>query len=160
MQQRSWWVWGGRLVMLKVSRQSEVTLHACVTSKWWLLKARWAAVINLDLIDSFSMVENTPQPEWAQHARSFWCSEIVLEAIECRRLEINLTIRIMCWVYDITSVGPTLVLINCKWKRTCNPVNSKIQSVSVYSSCCEWGGSSRGGATQSHVLCVNEHSKD
>ena len=37
-------------------------------------------------------------------------------------------------VYDITSVGPTLVLINCKWKKTCNPVNSKIQIVSFYSS--------------------------
>ena len=28
----------------------------------WLLKARGMAVINLDLIDSFSMVENPPQP--------------------------------------------------------------------------------------------------
>ena len=27
-----------------------------------LLRARWMAVIDLDLIDSFSMVENTPQP--------------------------------------------------------------------------------------------------
>ena len=63
----------------------------------WLLKARWMAVIDLDLIDSFSMVENTPQPKWTHHVRSFWCPKIILEAVECSRLAINLTTRIMCW---------------------------------------------------------------
>ena len=28
----------------------------------WLFRARWTAVIDLDLIDSFSMVENTTNP--------------------------------------------------------------------------------------------------
>ena len=64
------------------------------TAFMWLLRARWTVVINLELIDSFSMVENTPQPKWTQLARSFWCPEIAVEALECRRLAINLTIRI------------------------------------------------------------------
>ena len=66
------------------------------TTFMWLLRAKGTAVIDLNLIDSFSMVENTPQPEWTQHIRSFWCPEIVHEEIECRRLVINLTIRITC----------------------------------------------------------------
>ena len=66
------------------------------TAFMWPLRARWTVVIDLDLIDSFSMVENTPQPEWTQHARSFWCPEIVLEPMECRRFAINSTIRITC----------------------------------------------------------------
>ena len=35
------------------------------------------------------MVENTLQREWTQQTRSFWCPEIVLEAMECRRLISN-----------------------------------------------------------------------
>ena len=66
------------------------------TALTWMLRARWLAVINLDLID-ISMVENSPQPEWAKYARSFWCPEIIIEAMECKRLAINLIIRITCW---------------------------------------------------------------
>ena len=40
------------------------------TAFMWLLRARWTAVIDLNLIDSFSMVENIPQPEWTQHAEA------------------------------------------------------------------------------------------
>ena len=52
--------------MLKVSCQSELTVHAFVTSKrhlcgcWELDERQWSNY--LDLIDSFSMVENTPNP--------------------------------------------------------------------------------------------------
>ena len=54
-------MFGGIFMTLKASWQSEVTLHNFVTSKR-LLRARWMAMIDLDLIDSFSMVENIPQP--------------------------------------------------------------------------------------------------
>ena len=51
-------------VMLKVSRQSKLILHDFVTSKQQICGAdKQHEVINLDLIDSFSMVENPPQPE-------------------------------------------------------------------------------------------------
>ena len=36
MQQKSWWSLGGVFVMLKVSRQSDVALHAFVTCKLYL----------------------------------------------------------------------------------------------------------------------------
>ena len=32
------------------------------TAFMWLLRARWTAVIDLNLIDSFSMVDNIPNP--------------------------------------------------------------------------------------------------
>ena len=65
----------------------------------WLLRARWTAVIDFNLIDSFSMVENTPQPEWTQHTRSFCCPDIVIEAMECRRLAINLPCVVVAVIF-------------------------------------------------------------
>ena len=86
----SWWVWVG---LCDVETVSPVRSNiSCLCDlQMWLLRARWMAVIDLDLIDSFSTVENSPQLEWTKHTRSLWCPEIVLEAMECRRLAINLT---------------------------------------------------------------------
>ena len=48
-----------------------------------LLKARWMAVIDLYLIDSFSMVENTPNPSEPITLEAS-DAKIILEAMECR----------------------------------------------------------------------------
>ena len=73
---------------------------------YWLLRARWTAVIDRHN----RQLQYAPQPKWTQHARSFWRPEIILEAMECRRLAINLTIRI--------SVRPPLVKPNVNFKTT------------------------------------------
>ena len=44
-------------------RSSTACLCDLQTSFMWQLRARWTAVIDLDLTDSFSMAENTPQPK-------------------------------------------------------------------------------------------------
>ena len=98
---------GGVFVMLKVSRKSEVVLHAFVTSKRHSCGS-WELVIYLNLIDSFSMVENTPQPEWTHPVRSFWRPKIMHEAMECRRLADNQDHMLM--YMTSLSVGPPLVL--------------------------------------------------
>ena len=65
-------------------RSNIACLFDLQTAFMWLLRARWTAVIDLDLIDSFSMIENTPQPKWTHHVRSFWCPKILHEVMECR----------------------------------------------------------------------------
>ena len=43
----------------------------CQTAYKWLLRARWTAVIDLDLIDSFSIVENASQPKASDAQKLF-----------------------------------------------------------------------------------------
>ena len=80
-----------------------------LTAFIWLFRARWTAVMYFDLIYCFSIVENTPSPP-AQVNPSCWMLLTLRNRcwrLECRRLQINLTVRITC---DISTVGPPLNL--------------------------------------------------
>ena len=67
----------GVFTMLKASWRKWFCVFQ--TAFMWLLKARWMVVIDFDLRNSFSMVENTPQHEWTQRAGSFWCPKVLLK---------------------------------------------------------------------------------